>query len=121
MSIITPPPAGTAYVYSVLAELINASWQKADTKQGEFETKIANAQSSFLDTTTAPTISADLIVAPVVAEPEVAIPTEVDGDAFNTFDTKYIELGEWLAGKFTDFKTAHFLMRAQAMPLPKRG
>jgi len=108
MSIITPPPDTVAYVYKVLAELINASWQKADTKQSEFETKIANAQSSFLDTTTAPTISADLIVAPVVSEPEVAIPTEVDGDAFNTFDTKYIELGEWLAGKFTDFKATHF-------------
>lgn len=108
MSIISPPPAGTAYVYSVLAELINASWQKADTKQGEFEAKIANAQSSFLDTTTAPTVSADIITAPVVAEPEVSIPTEMDGTAFDTFDTKYIELGEWLASKFETFKTAHF-------------
>lgn len=108
MSIITPPPSGTAYVYSVLAELINASWTKADAKQDEFETKIANAQTSFLDTTTAPTITADLITAPVVAEPEISIPTEVDANVFDSFDTKYIELGEWLAGKFTTFKAAHF-------------
>lgn len=108
MSIIDPPPEGTAYVYSVLAALMNATWDKAETKQTEFEAKIANAQASFLDTTTPPTITADLITAPVVAEPEIAIPTEVDGTAFDTFDSKYLELAEWLAGRFTEFKATHF-------------
>lgn len=108
MSIITPPPDTVAYVYKVLAELINASWQKADSKQSEFEAKIANAQSSFLDTLATPTISAGAMTPTVVAEPEVTIPTDVDADAFASFDTKYIELGEWLAGKFSTFKASYF-------------
>lgn len=108
MSIISPPPPGVAYVYQVLPELINASWTKADSKQSEFESKIANAQSSFLDTLSTPLISAGAMTPTVVSEPEVTIPTDVDADAFAQFDTKYIELGEWLAGKFTAFKAAHF-------------
>lgn len=109
MPIIPDPPGGAAYVYTVLADVINATWDLAGTKQTEFSAKIANATSGFLDVTAPPTVSAGTASVPTITAPGVLIPASVDvSDIIDSFDSKYAELVQLLADKFVAFRTAYF-------------
>lgn len=109
MPIIPDPPGGSAYVYTVLADVINATWDLAGTKQTEFSAKIANATSGFLDVTAPPTVSAGTASVPTITAPGVLIPASVDvSDIIDSFDSKYAELVQLLADKFVAFRTAYF-------------
>lgn len=111
MSIISSPPGGTAYVYSVLAEVINAAWDQANTKHTAFETKVSTAQNELPDISTTLAgidITAGTVSTPTVVEPSVTIPTDQSGSAFDMFDTKYLELVALLSDKFTAFRATYF-------------
>ena len=109
MSIIPAPPGGAAFVYTVLADVINASWDLAQEKTNAYAAKIANATSGWLDTVSAPHITAPTISVPTVAEPVVDIPASASvTDAMDLFDTKYLELVQLLSDKFVAFRSAYF-------------
>ena len=109
MPLVPLPPGGAAYVYTVIADVINATWDLAGAKQTEFSTKIANATSGFLDITAPPTVTAGTAPVPTIDEPAVLIPSSIDtSDILATFDSKYAELVQLLADKFVAFRTAYF-------------
>lgn len=109
MPLLPDPPGGTAYVLTVLKDVINATWDLAGTKQTEYATKIANATSGFLDVTAPPTVSAGTASVPAITAPGVLIPASVDvSDIIDSFDSKYAELVQLLADKFVAFRTAYF-------------
>jgi len=109
MPIVPLPPGGAAYVYTVVADVINATWDLAGAKQTEFSTKIANATSGFLDITAPPTVTAGTAPVPTIDEPAVLIPSSIDtSDILATFDSKYAELVQLLADKFVAFRVAYF-------------
>ena len=93
---------------NILSDVINASWTAGGAYANSYETKIASAQGTYLDT--APTISAPTAVSvPTITEPTVDIPsTASQTDIMSMFDTKYLELVALLSDKFTAFRTAYF-------------
>jgi len=64
----------------VLQDLINATWNEGITTKEEFETKIANALSGFLEVTAAPQVTAGTVTVPTISEPLVSIPASVSVD-----------------------------------------
>lgn len=100
---------GAVYTLQHAAALINASWNQANDKYSAFETKIGNISTTWLDTATAPHITAASAAVPTITEPMVTIPSAIDISDINTnFSTQYNALVTLLAGKFTDFRTAYF-------------
>ena len=109
MPLLPDPPGGTAYVYTVLKDVINATWDLAGVKQTEYSTKIVNATSGFLDVTAPPTVAAGTASVPTIDEPAVLIPSSIDtSDIIAMFDSKYAELVQLLADKFVAFRVAYF-------------
>lgn len=110
----SPAPGVTLYELpnasmQVLQDVINATWNEAKTTKSEFAGKIASATSGFLDTTSAPHVTAGTISAPSISEPSVDIPTSQSAtDVISMFDTKYLELVAMLTDKFTAFRTTYF-------------
>ena len=107
MPIVTVP---TGNDYSAMtAELINAAWDQANSKVNSFESKLAGATNDWLDTASAPHITAGETVGAEVTEPGVTIPASADvTDVMSTFDTKYLELVAMLSDKYTGFLTTYF-------------
>lgn len=112
MPLVPDPPGGTAYVYTALADLINASWDLAETQRTGLDAKldaITNETTGWLSTTAAPHVTAGTATTPAVTEPAVSIPASVDSTAImDLFDTKYIELIDELVTRFTAFRTSYF-------------
>jgi len=112
MPLVPDPPGGTAYVYTALADLINASWDLAETQRTGLDAKldaITNETTGWLSTTAAPHVTAGTATTPAVSEPVVSIPASVDSTAImDLFDTKYIELIDELVTRFTAFRTSYF-------------
>lgn len=112
MPLVPNPPGGTAYVYTALANLINASWDLAETQRTGLGAKldaITNETTGWLSTTAAPHVTAGTATTPAVSEPVVSIPASVDSTAImDLFDTKYIQLITELVTRFTAFRTTYF-------------
>ncbi len=113
MPIITVPEGsftpGAEFAMGTIASVINAAWEQANNKQSSFETKVANATSSWLDTETPPFMAAANVAAITVDEPAVSIPATADkADVLDTFDTKYLELVALLSDKFALFRSTYF-------------
>lgn len=93
----------------VVKAVINAAWNQGITKQAQFEAKIATAQTTFLDTATAPQVSAGSVSVPTITAPNVAIPTtQSASDVMTMFDSKYLAIMGELADRFTAFRTTYF-------------
>ncbi len=93
----------------VVKAVINAAWNQGLTKQAEYTAKIGAAQSTFLDTTAAPHVTAGSVVAPTITAPAVDIPsTQSAGDIMTMFDTKYLAIMGELADRFTAFRASFF-------------
>ena len=107
MPIVTVP---TGNDYSAMtAELINAAWDQANAKVASFGTKLANATADWLDTASAPHITAGSASGASVVEPGVTIPASAEvADIMSVFDTKYAELVAMLADKYATFITTYF-------------
>lgn len=117
--IITPPAGnftpGAEFSIGTIAAIINAAWSKASEKQAQFEAKVANATSGWLDSLAAPSMTPSVAPDVPVVEPVVSIPeTASQADIMDAFDTKYLELVALLADKFTAFRTAYFPNEAAA-------
>ncbi len=112
MPLVPDPPGGTAYVYTALADLINASWDLAEAQRADLDTKIdaiTNETTGWLSTVSSPHVTAGTATTPAVTEPAVSIPASVDSTAImDLFDTKYIELIDELVTRFTAFRTSYF-------------
>ncbi len=94
----------------VLNALINTAWTEADAKQTAFEAKMTAAQTTWLDDTAAPHVTAGQSTVPSITEPGVTIPSTVDAAAiYDEFNTQYLELVALLSDKFVAFRTAYFL------------
>ena len=77
----------------VVKAVINAAWNQGITKQAQFEAKIGAAQTTFLDTATAPQVSAGSVSVPTITAPNVAIPTtQSASDVMTLFDSKYFTM-----------------------------
>lgn len=87
MPIVTVP---TGNDYSAMtAELINAAWDQANAKVASFEAKLANATADWLDTASAPHVTAGSASGATVVEPGVTIPASAEvADIMSVFDTK---------------------------------
>lgn len=99
---------GDLYYAKLAAQLINATWDQANTKSSAFESKIASADY-VLSGTPVEHITADTTNTTAVVEPSVTIPTNATAsDIIGQFDSKYAELVLLLVTKFTDFQTEYF-------------
>lgn len=107
MPIVTVP---TGNDYSAMtAGLINAAWDQANAKVASFEAKLANATADWLDTASAPHVTAGSASGATVVEPGVTIPASAEvADIMSVFDTKYAELVAMLADKYATFITTYF-------------
>lgn len=93
----------------VLQDIINATWNEGIGTKAEYSAKIANATSGFLDTATAPHVTAGTVAVPSIAEPTVDIPTSVSvSGIYDQWATQYLQLATWLDGKFTSFRNTYF-------------
>lgn len=109
MPLIPDPPVGSAFALEVVADVLNASWDLANTKQSDYTAKIANATSGFLDILSAPHVTAGTATVPTIDEPAVLIPSSINtSDILATFDSKYLELVTLLSDKFVAFRAAYF-------------
>ena len=101
---------GPGYYPKMVADVLNAAWDRGLANQTELETKIANATAGFLDVTDPPTMTAAQVAsAPTVEEPAVAIPsTASTADVMSVFDSKYLELVALLSDKFVSFRSTYF-------------
>lgn len=100
---------GPGFYPPILVDALNAAWTLGTEKQALFETKIANATSGWLDSASAPEITASVVGVPTVVEPSVAIPASASvAEVMATFDTKTTELVNLFAGKVSDFIAMHF-------------
>ncbi len=112
MSIITPPtpdPLNPWYFTGTnfTAELINATWEQANTKVSALETKVDAIQNELVSAI--PDITVDVANETGVVEPTVTIPISVEvSDVMGTFDQKYQQLMSMLVDKFVAFQTAYF-------------
>ena len=89
------------------ADVINATWDQANTKVTAFEAKVDDIQNMLV--TGIADITADVANETEVVEPTVTIPTDVSvTDVMSTFDAKYQQLIAMLVDKFTGFQTAYF-------------
>lgn len=103
--IITP---GAAFAIDMAAQVINATWNQANTKAAAFETKISDIET-WLPEGTPANISAGTATSPAVVEPAVDIPASADtADVMALFDSKYAELVALLVDKFTNFRATYF-------------
>lgn len=109
MPLIPDPPVGSAFALEVVTDVLNASWDLANTKQSDYTAKIAAATAGFLDILSAPHIAAGSATVPTIDEPAVLIPSSIDtSDILATFDSKYAELVALLSDKFVAFRAAYF-------------
>ena len=106
VTIVPSPPAGTAYVYTALADCINASWSNASDMQDTYSAKVINASGSWLDPTSNPQhISMTAVTPASVTEP---VATATVTDALALYGTQYAALITLLEGKFLTFQNTWF-------------
>lgn len=100
--------AGTdRYALSAFQSVVNAAWELGLDKAAEYDAAIANAANTF-DVDNPPTMTTTNATVPTVEEPDVTIPTEVDTDAFDQFESQYTEIIIALADKYASFITTYF-------------
>lgn len=105
-AIVPSPPGGTAYVYTALANLINAAWQNASDMQSTYSTKITYASGDWLDPSWNPQhIDVTTVIPATVVEPEA---TASVTDALSLYDTQSAALVSLLEGKFASFQSTWF-------------
>ena len=104
------PGAETALHAAI--DVINESWEQANTKLAAFEAKvdaITDEATGWLSTQSAPHVTAGSVTTPSVVEPAVDIPaTQSATDVMTLFDTKYAELVAMLSDKFVSFRNTYF-------------
>ena len=107
--IVVRPTDADLAVRTMVADVINASWNQGLMSQVEYSGKITAAQTDFLDEAAAPTVTAGSVSVPTVSAPGVTIPATAEvADVLDVFDTKYLELVAMLSDKFTAFRSAYF-------------
>lgn len=92
--------------------VINTAWALAQAKSAGATTKaddLATELNALLASPGAFHIAAGSVSVPSVTAPDVTIPSTIDvSSIMSTFDSKYIEVATFLAGKFTDIITTYF-------------
>ncbi len=104
-TIITAPPGGTAYVYGVAAELMNASWTEGLSLQGTYSTKVGNIIAGLPDTSTAGHITVTNVTPATVSAPAA---TASVGDALTLYDGKYASILAMLDTKLASFRSSYY-------------
>ena len=89
-------------------DIINATWNLAIEKSDEASASISAATTGFLDTLTAPHVTAGTATSSAVTEPTITIADASTTDVYDDFQTQYLELVALLADKFSAFQTAYF-------------
>lgn len=95
------------YALNAFQSIINAAWELGLDKAAEYEAALANGAAAF-DVNNPPTMTTTNATVPTVEEPDVTIPTEVDTDAFDQFESQYTEIIIALADKYASFITTYF-------------
>lgn len=109
-------PAGSPPLYqvpnagmAVMEDVINATWDLANSKSASAAAKFDAAATDFLDELNAPTVSAGTVTAPSVTAPVVNIPENAEvQDVLASYTAEYQELMLTLEQKFSDFINARF-------------
>lgn len=105
---------GTVYLnpsHTMLAfsDIINAAWNKGLESQAEFKTKLDAATDGFLNTTTAPHISAGMVSSPSISEPVVAIQNDATAaNVLTMINSEAALLVADLETKFSTFRASFF-------------
>lgn len=112
MTIVSVTPGnftpGAQTVLNFNADIINATWEQANTKLAAFGTRIDEVET-LLTSNPVADVSSDFISTTPVIEPTVDIPaTASTTNILSQFDTKYQEIANFLADKFTVFQNTHF-------------
>ena len=98
-------------VTMVLQDVANACWELGNAKSAGVAVKSQDLQDALQDLfdTVALNISAGTVSVPTVTAPSVIIPSTVDtSDIINTFRTEYVDLANYLVGKYANFITTYF-------------
>ena len=111
VDIVTAGPlvdgAGSPYV--IIPNLLNASWNQALSEKASQAAALSTAQTTFLDLTNSPHVTAGSVTPVAVTEPTVNIPATANTtDIMSVFDTKYLELVALLSDKFVAFRSEYF-------------
>ena len=111
-NIVTPPTGsftpGAQATLDYSAAVINASWNLALTKSTEMGVAIDAATTDFLNTATAPHVTAGTASSASVVEPTITIGDASTTGVYNDFQTQYLELVALLADKYALFQTTYF-------------
>ncbi len=102
---------GAAAVLQNNADIINATWNLADTRLTDYETKIddlTNLVTGWLVTVSMPHVTAGTITAPTPTEPSMTIADTSPAAVYADFATQAANIVTVLVDKFTAFKTTHF-------------
>lgn len=89
--------------------VVNTTWNEANVMKSELAAKVTAATTGFLDSATAPSISAIAADIPSVTAPNVSIPASIDtASILATYGTEYNEIITTLLAKFSTFFTSYF-------------
>ena len=97
---------------TVLAAIINATWNEGNSKADNFALKIAEIQTKIDEVLNNPGsahVTAGSVSIPSISEPVVDIPTtQSAGDVITEFGTQRLAIVAELIQKFSDFRTTYF-------------
>lgn len=103
---------------TVLAAIINATWNEGNSKADNFALKIAEIQTKIDEVLNNPGsahVTAGSVSIPSISEPVVDIPaTQSAGDVISVFDTKRAEIVAELVSRLSSFYTTYFPDEANA-------
>lgn len=105
-ALVPDPPGGTAYVYTALADALNASWTNATGMQDTYTTKIGTASGTWLDPTVSPRHISATAVTPAASTAPAATASVTDVIAH--YDTIYTELKALFDTKLPAFLSTYF-------------
>jgi hypothetical protein len=102
---------GAAAVLQNNANIINATWNLADTRLTDFQAKIddlTDLTTGWLASLTMPHVTAGTITAPTPLEPSMTIADTSPTAVYADFATQASNIVTTLVNKFTDFKATYF-------------
>ena len=93
-------------------DVINATWEQANLKTSDLETKIAaitDESTGWLSTTAAPHVTAGTAATPSVTEPTITIPSSIDTSTIlSDYETEYTAIRALMVSDLTKIFTDYF-------------
>lgn len=104
-TIITAPPGGTAYVYGVAAELMNASWTQGLDLQAQYSATVDSLVAGLPDTSGAGHITVTNVTPATASAPGA---TAAAGEVLTEYDAKYANIVALLDTQLAAFRLVYY-------------